>query len=229
MLTLEISPAAGRLDPFAVSERTDNLGGDAIKESAVVADDQHRAVIAREHLLQRIERVHVEIVGRFVEHEQVGGLRERDGERQAIALAAGKRGDRLAKLLGGEQEFLGIGGHMARHAAHHDLIAAGRRQRVLQRDVRIDNVAALIDVSEREVLPQAHAAAVGLTPLQQQFKQCRLAAAIGADNADAIAAPNTQRKARDKRALPVAFGNVLGVDHEPRRFIAAIGDDGGAR
>ena len=39
--------------------------------------------------------------------------------------------------------------------------------------------------------------------------------------------PNAQRQVRDQRALAVGFGDVLGVDHETRRFIAAVGADGG--
>ena len=46
--------------------------------------------IVGEHLLQEVEGFEVEVVGRLVEDEEVGGLRERAGEHQPAALAAGE-------------------------------------------------------------------------------------------------------------------------------------------
>ena len=106
VLAFEIGPPAGAFQPFAAAERADDLGGDAIEEGAVVAHDEHGAVIACEHVLERIEGVHVEIVRRLVEHQKVRGLGERDGEGETIAFAAGQcPRDRLAQLLSGEEKF----------------------------------------------------------------------------------------------------------------------------
>ncbi|WP_374139284.1 hypothetical protein [Sphingomonas sp.] len=48
----------------------------AIEEIAVMADDQHGPVIIANHFLQQIERFEIEIVGRLVEDQQVGGAGE---------------------------------------------------------------------------------------------------------------------------------------------------------
>ena len=56
--------------------------GRGAKKMAVVRDDEHGAFKRRERHRQRLARFHVEVVGRFVEHEEVG-LRPRDeGERE---------------------------------------------------------------------------------------------------------------------------------------------------
>ena len=48
-----------------------------------MADQQHGAGIAVEHILEQIERFHVEIVGRFIENKQVRWRREFAREQQA--------------------------------------------------------------------------------------------------------------------------------------------------
>src|SRR6516162_10202949 len=56
-------------EPFdvAVAFEGQNVGGDAVEEPAVVADDHGAAGEILERLLQRTKRVDIEIVGRFVE------------------------------------------------------------------------------------------------------------------------------------------------------------------
>jgi hypothetical protein len=48
---------------------------DVVEEVALVADDQHRRLVALEEILQPQGRFEVEVVRRFVEQQQVG-LRE---------------------------------------------------------------------------------------------------------------------------------------------------------
>ena len=53
-----------------------------------MADQDHGAFIVAEHLLEHIERFQIEIIGRLVQHQQVGGLGQRPRQHQAAALAA---------------------------------------------------------------------------------------------------------------------------------------------
>ena len=78
-----------------------------------MADEQDRAGIVAEQFLQEIERLDVEIVGRLVEHQQVGRLRQRAREHQPPALAAGQFADRRARLFGREQEVPHVADDMA--------------------------------------------------------------------------------------------------------------------
>jgi hypothetical protein len=49
-----------------------------------------RAGIVDEDVLEHVERLGVEVVGRFVEHQHVGGLGEQASQQQAVAFAAGE-------------------------------------------------------------------------------------------------------------------------------------------
>jgi len=89
-----------------------------------VADQQQGALVVGEQVLEQVEGVHVEVVGRLDEHQQVGRAGQRAGQQQAVPLAAREAGDRLAELLLGEQELLGVAGDVAGLAADHDLVAA---------------------------------------------------------------------------------------------------------
>jgi hypothetical protein len=54
-----------------------------------MADDDQRALIFEQFLLERFERFDIEIVGRLVEYQKVRRLREQLRENDAIAFSAG--------------------------------------------------------------------------------------------------------------------------------------------
>ena len=95
-----------------------------------MADEEQRARIGGEHLLEEVEGLEVEVVGRLVEDEEVGRAGERAGEHQPSALAAGERLHRRPRLLGAEEEVLHVADDVARLAADDDRIAASVGQRV---------------------------------------------------------------------------------------------------
>jgi hypothetical protein len=67
-----------------------------------VADEQHRAGIVAEHVLQHVERLDVEVVGRLVQHQDVRGrLRQGPRQHQPAALAAREGARRRARLFRG--------------------------------------------------------------------------------------------------------------------------------
>ena len=66
-------------------------GGDIVEEGAVVADHQHGAAELHQPLLEQFERLRVEVVGRLVEHDHIGGLGEVPCQKHAVAFATGKK------------------------------------------------------------------------------------------------------------------------------------------
>ena len=108
-----VAVAAGIFDRRAVAFEGDGRGHQPVEEVAVVAHQQDGAVVVVERLLQEVERVGVEVVGRLVEHQQVGGRGQRLGQQQAVALAARQRAHRLARLLVAEQIFAQVGHDVA--------------------------------------------------------------------------------------------------------------------
>src|SRR4051812_1219 len=83
VLVVALEPLDG-----AVAFEGEDVGGDAIEEPAVVADDDGAAGEVEQRLFERAQGVDVEVVGRFVEEQQVGAPLEQLGEVHAIALTA---------------------------------------------------------------------------------------------------------------------------------------------
>src|SRR5581483_11561110 len=80
LVVLEIA-----LEPFhvAVALERQDVSGHAVEEEAVMADNHGAAG----EVLQRRQRLRIEIVGRLVEEEQVAALFEHLGEVHAVPLA----------------------------------------------------------------------------------------------------------------------------------------------
>src|SRR5690606_33543503 len=98
VLADEVGPAAGSLDDVAAAVQADGRGGEPVDEVAVVADQDQGAVVVGQQLLELVEGVHVQVVGRLVQHQQVGRPGQGARQQQPVALAAGEAGDRLAQL-----------------------------------------------------------------------------------------------------------------------------------
>jgi len=70
-LRQHIGVAAGIFDPPAVALAGDNGRHYAVEKVAVVADQQNRPGVLGQTLLEQVEGLEVEIIGRLVEHQQV--------------------------------------------------------------------------------------------------------------------------------------------------------------
>ena len=160
-LRQHVGIAAGIFDPAAVAFRHDHRGHDAIEEVAVMADQDHGALVVAEHFLQHVEGFEIEIVGRLVEHQQVGGLCQRACQHQAAALAAGQHFERRAHLFLREQEVLHVADDVLRLAADHDVIAAAAGQGLRQRRFRIEAFAMLVERRHLDVGAEPDRAGVG--------------------------------------------------------------------
>ena len=71
---------------------------DGLEEPAVVGHEDDGGVDRLEALLEPLERLHVEVVGRLVEQQQVGVAGQRAGQRSAGELAARERAQRAVEV-----------------------------------------------------------------------------------------------------------------------------------
>jgi hypothetical protein len=156
-----------------------------------VTHQQNGAFVIGERLLQQVERVHVEIVGRLVEHEQVARLREQLGEQETRALAARQRLHRPVRLPLLEQKIPEIGHDVLRAAVDEDGVAAVA-QRLAQGRFGFERFALLVEIDRRQPVSQPHAPRIGRESAGQQPDQRRFSSAVGADDADARAPRNAQ-------------------------------------
>ena len=74
--------------PVAGTFPGNRAGDHVVEEGAVVADQKDRAVIALQQVFQHVQRLDVQIVGRLVQHQNIGRPRKQTGQQQAVALAA---------------------------------------------------------------------------------------------------------------------------------------------
>ncbi len=79
--------AAGVGDDRLVVDVGD-VRADVVQEMPIVRDDDQRAVVAAEELLEPVDRVEVEVVGRLVEQQRLGMAEERLRQQHAHLLSA---------------------------------------------------------------------------------------------------------------------------------------------
>src|SRR5436190_3179340 len=94
---------------MAVALESEDMGGEAVEEEAVVADDHGAAGEILQRLLERAQGLDVEVVGRLVEQKDVAALLQHLGEMDAVALAARELADILLLVLAFEIEGADIG------------------------------------------------------------------------------------------------------------------------
>ena len=88
----------------AVRAHLDNAVGHAVDEVAVVRDGEDGAVEILQSAFQHFAAVHVQMVGRLVEKEEVVALEHQFAQRHAALLAAGEHGDLLVDVVAGKEE-----------------------------------------------------------------------------------------------------------------------------
>ena len=178
-LRQHVGIAAGIFGPSPVAFGGNGRGHDAVEEIAVVADQKHGALVVGQHLLQQIQRLEIEVVGRLVEDHQVALAGQRHGQHQPAAFAAGEHADGGAGLLGPEQEILHVADDVALLAADEHLVAGAAGQRF----ARASPAGPGFRASGRakpaaRLVPSLHRAAVGRELAGQQLQQCGLAGAV---------------------------------------------------
>ena len=98
---------AGQVAQPAVAEQRHLAVADPLEQVAVVRDDDERAGPAVEEVLERRERLDVEVVRRLVEEQHVRLVHEQPGQLQPAALTAGEVPDPRLLAGPGEAEPLG--------------------------------------------------------------------------------------------------------------------------
>ena len=109
-VTLEPEPFA----LFDVALPRQDVGTGAVQEPAVVRDHHGAAGELLERVLQRTEGFDVEVVGRFVEQDQVAALFQGQRQIEAVALTTGEHLRRLLliRALEAERADVGARGHL---------------------------------------------------------------------------------------------------------------------
>ncbi len=191
-----------------------------------MGDQQQGAVEVEQQLLEQLQGLDVQVVGRLVEHQHVGRLGEQLGQQQAVGLPARERLDRLADPLRGEEEVLQVAHHVSVAAAHRDPVAALGHV-VVDALLGLEPAAQLVEVGHLQLGPELHLALGGRELAQQDLEQGCLAGAVAADQTDAVAALDLQGEVADHRLVAEALGDMLQGHHPLAAALAAVHAEAG--
>ncbi len=97
-----------------------------------------------------------------------------------------------------------------RLAAHHHRVAVPAGQRLGQRLRRIERLPPLVQRHLRQVGAEPHLARIGRQRAGQQVQQRRLAGAVGADDADPVAAQDAGGEVAHHHPVAERFRHALG-------------------
>jgi len=173
----------GKGGGITVAIESEDDAGDAVKKIPVVSDQDERALKFKKRFFEDFERWNVEIVGGFVEQQDVGGLKHQARDQNAGALASAEAADRLVELLAGEEKTVSPGSDVD-DAILKNYRVGIRRERPAQGKRWIE-FALLLEVNDFETIRSANAAGVGFELSLQEPQKSGFAAAVGADEADA--------------------------------------------
>ena len=202
--------AAAHHGGSTVAVERQHLADRAIEEHAVVADDHDDAGPVVEELLERAQRVEVEIVRRLVEQQHVGLLDQREQQLQAPALAARQRADRRELRVAVEPELA----HQLDVVERGLALVAG--DGVAHALVQVEVAAELVVVADLDRAPDLDRALRRLQPAGDEIEQRALAGAVGADDADAIARfEHVVERLQDEQRSGVATGRGRAGHEKP--------------
>src|SRR6185437_14869843 len=202
------------LEPFdmAVAFEGQDVGGDAVEEPAVMADDDGAAGKILQRLFQRAQRIDVEVVGRFVEQQHVGARLEHLGQMHAVALAARQRAHFLLLVGALEVERRAITARIHFLLAEQDLLVTAG-DFLPHRLLTVEIVARLVDIAEMHGLADGDVALVRRLLLGDHPEQRGLAGAVRADHADDAARRQLEGEVVDQFAIAKTLAEVFEVDH----------------
>ena len=145
------------------------------------------------------------MVGRFVEHQEVGRVVEHPSHRQARSLAARKRPNLLVHVVTRELE------RPSQCAQRpHTILRKILLELLDNAQIRIEHVKRLLrEVSQTQAGPQPYASVVGQGSAGDHLKQRGLARAVAPHHRPALAPPHRQVESRVKYTRPVGLVQIF--------------------
>ena len=197
----------------AVTLEDQRARDDVVEEGTVVGDHDQRAGIIDEDVLKDVEGLGVEVIGGFIEHEHVRRLGKQAGEQESVTFAAREHLGLGASARGVEEEILEVTDDVTRAALHRDRIAITRE--VLGDGlIVVDLLAHLVEVDHFHLRAELQDARGRGQLAEEHLDEGGLAGAVGADEADLVAAVEDETEfANERRAAWVGESNFFGFDH----------------
>ena len=187
--------------------------------------DHHRATgEVFDRLFERAQRFDVEVVGRFVEQQDVAAGLQHLGHVDAVAFTAREAPDVLLLVLTLEIERADIS--PGRGVEPVDLhVVEPVRDFLPDVLLGVEVVAALVDEAEVDGLADLDGAAVGLFLPRDQLEQRGLARAVRPDHADDAAGGQHERQILEQQLVAIGLGDALELNHLAAEALGHLDDD----
>src|SRR5215510_13741941 len=177
-----------------------------VEEPAVVGDHHQRRPLAGQEAREPVDRLHIEMVGRLVEQQQIVVAQQQGGQRDPPGFATRQSLCRSGEIDAGQQRgdrgpgARVAGPHVFGPAAGHQ-VAHGAGQPVL-----------LGEVADPQVAGAGHPPAVRLLRPRQESQQRAVAGPVAPDHAHALTRRHPGRHAVQAQPLPVSLDDLLEAD-----------------
>src|SRR4051794_39606305 len=185
---------------------------DAVEEPPIVRDHHRAAGELEQRVLEAAERLHVEVVRRLVEEQQVAALLQRQRQVQPVPLAAREHARRLLLVRSLEAERRDVGARRDLRVADLDVVQPVGDD-LPERLLRVDARTGLVDVRDLHGLADLQVAAVERLEADDGLEQRGLADAVRPDDADDAIARQGEGEPLDQRAAVEALLQALRLDH----------------
>src|SRR5437763_10371507 len=213
-----LGPRALEPRHLALALEGEDVSRDAVEEPAVVRDHDRAAGEVEQRLLERSQRVDVEVVRGLVQKEHVPAGPEQLREVHAVALAAAQVADSLLLVGPAEVEPRDVLTRVDLPIPELDRVVAARD--LLPDRVRwLERLPRLVDVRELDRLAHAQHAGIRLLLADDHPEERRLAGPIRAYDADDAAGREREGEPLEQQPVAEALGDLLGLDDhvaEPR-------------
>ena len=177
-----------------------------------MADNERTAGKFEQCVFERTQRFHVEIVGRFVEQQQIAARHQRFCQMQATTLAAGEFADNFLLIGALKVEAADVGA--AGHFKFTDLQDVAPIGELLENGLVVREVfPALIDVGHFHRRADDNLTAVGLLGAGDHAEQRRLAGAVRPDDTDDGARRHSKAQVVDQQSVAKGLAHALEFDH----------------
>ena len=183
----------------------------------VVCDQQHGAFVIGQRADQGFAGVDIQVVGGFVEDQQLRGVARGQGQQQARFFAAGEVAAGGFSAIGIQAEAGELSANHGRRGARQSAGHVGDRRFVQDQLVGL----VLGEVADFQFAAAADVAGDRIEPSGDKFGQRGLAVAVGAEQGDAVVHIHTEVDIAQHRHAAIADGDVIQRQDrrgEPRRF-----------
>ena len=208
--------------------QTPDAGTQAAQQCPVVAHQQDRTLVTLERILQRLDRFHIEVIGRFIEHQQVGLLQRHHRQGDTCKLATRERTGATQHLVARKIEAAEMIVDLPASPLRTEIVD-GVEQRLVARHLR----EVLPVRGDRRALPNPNLATLGVALSQDGREQGALAGAVGTDQTDHVAPAHRGGEGGEQHPALDPDGDILGDQHlittALRRLEAQRHGAGGAR